>query len=244
MHTPVTQRPQPQPRPPDDTVPGHIGVILDGNRRWAQQHQLPLDRAYRQGALRVRDLLSWCEGAGIPVVTVWALSRGNLGRPPQTITPILDAVTTGLDEIAATTKWRIRPIGALDLLPAPQAVRLNALAQHTAGATGGTLNVAIAYDGRADIVAAIQGLLNDRSPETLTDPIDEATLARYLSTSGQPDIDLVIRTSGEQRLSGFMPWQTAHAEFYFCPTPWPDFDQVAFTDALRWFSGRTRRTGL
>ncbi|MFI0743440.1 polyprenyl diphosphate synthase [Streptomyces sp. NPDC021100] len=223
-------------------MPQHIGVILDGNRRWAQAHRVSLERAYTVGARRVVDLTTWCDSVGIPLVTVWALSQDNLQRAPETVARILDAVSSGLRLITAGRRWRIHPIGALDLLPPPQADRLLHLADASADATPGTLNVAVAYDGRADIVAAVRELMrsgDERPPRR----ISEADVARHLSTTGQPDIDLVIRTSGEQRLSGFMPWQTAYAEFFFTDISWPDFSAAAFASALDAYRTRQRRYG-
>ncbi|MFI0743396.1 polyprenyl diphosphate synthase [Streptomyces sp. NPDC021100] len=234
-----TTRPVPSQAP---SVPQHIGVILDGNRRWAQAHRVSLEGAYAAGARRVVDLTTWCDSVGIPLVTVWALSQDNLQRAPETVARILDAVSSGLRLIAAGRRWRIHPIGDLDLLPPAQADRLLKLADASADATPGTLNVAVAYDGRADIVAAVRELVrsgDDRSPRR----IGEADVARHLSTTGQPDIDLVIRTSGEQRLSGFMPWQTSEAELYFTDTLWPDFDRSAFHQTLRWYAQREQRFG-
>ncbi len=222
----------------------HVAVILDGNRRWAQGRHVPLEQAYRQGALRVHDLVVWCEQAQVCAVTVWALSQDNLQRRPQEVAQILNSVTHGLDRIVTATRWRIRLIGALDRIPAHHAVRLRALALRSAGAkSAGTLTIAVAYDGRADIVTAIRSLLHERTSEERAAPIDETAISQHLSTAGQPDIDLVIRTSGEQRLSGFMPWQTAHAELYFTDTLWPDFTRGDFDEARRWFAGRQRRHG-
>ncbi|MEU5420152.1 polyprenyl diphosphate synthase [Streptomyces sp. NPDC020799] len=222
----------------------HVAVILDGNRRWAQGRRVPLEQAYRQGALRVHDLVSWCEQAGVRAVTVWALSQDNLHRRPQEVAQILDSVTHGLERIVTTTRWHIRLVGDLDRIPAHHTVRLRTLALRSARAQrAGTLTIAVAYDGRADIVTAIRSLLHERTPEERTCPIDESAVGRHLSTAGQPDIDLVIRTSGEQRLSGFMPWQAAHAELYFTDTLWPDFTRGDFDEARRWFAGRQRRHG-
>ncbi|MFE3583286.1 polyprenyl diphosphate synthase [Streptomyces vinaceus] len=222
----------------------HLAVILDGNRRWASAHGRPLAEVYQLGATRVRHLLEWCDEAGVQYATVWALSQDNMRRNPEEVATVVDAVINGLSDIAAARRWPIRPLGALDQLPARCAAQLRAFEADTAGARGTTLNVAVAYSGRDDITQAVRTLVYRHGGENLDTATTELLLSRYLSTAGQPDPDLVIRTSGEQRLSGFMLWQTAQAELYFSPTPWPDFDHDAFTEALRWYTHRTRRHGL
>lgn len=188
----------------------------------------------------MRDLVTWCESSGIPAVTVFALSRDNLYRANEAIGQILCAVAMGLESIAETGKWHIRIIGELDLVPAAAAAQLASIADRTTGESWGTLNVGVAYDGRTDIVNAVRSLMQEDSAGDL---VTENDLERYLSTAGQPDIDLVIRTSGECRLSGFMPWQAAYAEYYVTQTAWPEFTVEAFTDALNWFLARERRFG-
>ncbi|MFI1801135.1 polyprenyl diphosphate synthase [Streptomyces sp. NPDC020379] len=236
---------QDDPVPSSAAVPRHLAVILDGNRRWAHKHHLPVTVAYQAGAQRVHDLVTWCEGAHIRYVTVWALSQDNLHRDPAAVTDILHAITTGLRAMAATRRWYIRAIGALDLLPAEHAEALRALEEDTRGIAGVTLNAAVAYSGRGDIVDAVHTLTQQRGADGEHDqPVTEHLVARHLSTAGQPDIDLVIRTSGEQRLSGFMPWQTAEAELYFTDADWPGFTHDDFLRALHSYAGRDRRHGL
>lgn len=228
-----------------DTVrplPRHLAVILDGNRRWATEHQMPMMSAYRLGAQRVHELVEGCDRLGVEYVTVWALSRANLDRQDAAASRILDVVLDGLAGMAMTGRWRIRVIGAAGLLGEDQAVRLAAIESDTRGFRHVTVNVALAYDGRAEIVEAVRAMLEDDRPPGM--PVTERTIARYLSTAGQPDIDLLIRTSGEKRLSGFMPWQTAQAELYFTDAHWPDFTPTRLKEALDWFALRDRRFGL
>ncbi|WP_197370414.1 polyprenyl diphosphate synthase, partial [Streptomyces clavuligerus] len=224
--------------------PRHVGVILDGNRRWAEGHGTTLEAAYARGAARVADLVSWCETEGIAVVTVWALSRDNLRRDAAAVGRILDATAVGLAGIAASGRWHIRLIGETDLLPAAPARRLRSVADRTATGSPGTLNVAVAYDGRADIAGAVRGLLRSGVTGGTAAAVRESDVERYLSTAGLPDVDLVIRTSGERRLSGFLPWQTAYAELHFTAALWPAFSFDDFTVALRSYRARRRRFGF
>ncbi|WP_199931041.1 polyprenyl diphosphate synthase [Streptomyces sp. CB02923] len=220
-----------------------MAVIMDGNRRWAVRHSRTETDAYQTGALRVHDLMTWCEEAGIAFVTVWALSQDNLHRGTAAVDGIVQAVRDGVREMAATRRWCIRFIGALDQLPPQQATALRALAHQTRDIRGVTLNVALAYCGRSDIVDAVRALVEQKTGPACDGAVTEDRLTQHLSTAGQPDIDLVIRTSGEQRLSGFMPWQTAEAELYFTSTPWPDFDRADFEKALQWYADRDLRFG-
>ena len=222
-------------------LPRHLAVILDGNRRWAYQHGRAELEAYRIGALRVNDLALWCDEAGISVVTVWVLSLDNLHRGAASVSMIVSTVVERLEKMAATGRWRIRTIGSLQLLGPDKAAALCAVSDATEKIDGMTINVAIAYSGRGDIVQAVSALL--LRGDLGTNQVTEQQLEGLLSTAGQPDIDLVIRTSGEQRLSGFMPWQTAEAELYFTETPWPDFDRSSFEKALQWYAIRNRRFG-
>ncbi|MFC5722271.1 polyprenyl diphosphate synthase [Streptomyces gamaensis] len=229
----------------DISVPRHVAVILDGNRRWAAVHGRPLIEAYRLGALRVQQLLGWCDAAGVRYATVWALSQDNLGRCPGEVSAVLEAVCAGLWAISASRRFPVRIIGDTDQLPVGYKAQLDRIMKEAAGGEGTTLNVALAYCGRHDIVQAVQamarhGLLSTGPGEAAA---TERLVSRYLSTAGQPDPELVIRTSGEQRLSGFMPWQTAHAELYFTWTTWPDFTRNDFVRALEWYAGRRRRFG-
>ena len=237
---------------PGDTAPGtrnqlhHLGIILDGNRRWAAAQQTSLHSAYRRGAHKVGELLTWCEQAGIPHVTAWALSADNLRRPAAHIAPLMDAVLEGLRPIAAAGRWRLRLIGELDLLPPRHRTQLLDLVATTADARHGRANIALAYDGRLEILSALRGVLDKTTPHRADGNIRVApdVLARHLYTADQPDIDLVIRTSGERRLSGFLLWQAAQAELHFCEKNWPDFDREDFTSAVQDFQRRIRRFGL
>ncbi|MBT9255201.1 isoprenyl transferase [Phycicoccus sp. MAQZ13P-2] len=229
-------------------VPRHVGVLVDGNRRWAKQRGAGTEEGHRAGADNILNLLAWCDEVGVELVTLWLLSTDNLNRPERELRPLLGIIEDSVDSIAATMQWRVNPVGALDLLPAATAERLKAAAERTHGVDGMLVNVAVGYGGRREIADAVRSLLQEHatrgtSIEELAEVIDVEHIAEHLYTKGQPDPDLVIRTSGEQRLSGFLLWQSAHSEFYFCEAYWPDFRKVDFLRALRAYGERHRRFG-
>lgn len=220
-------------------------MILDGNRRWAKRNGVTIADAYHRGAAKVPDLVSWCECAGVEVVTLWALSTDNLGRSRDEIGQLLAIIIERLRRMAAAQRWRIRIIGDLKQLAMRDALALRAVEAATTGIRGGPLvNIAIAYGGKQDVLTAIHEVIGKCSG---TGPPDSAALEQlltdHLATAGQPDPDLVIRTSGEQRTSGFMLWQTAQSELYFTSTDWPDFDEAGLRAALDCYANRTRRFG-
>jgi len=234
---------------PTDQIPKHVGVMLDGNRRWAKAVGLNTAEGYQAGADNIRPLLGWCEEVGVEVVTLWLLSSDNLtNRPPEQLTGLLTIIEGAVESLAEAGRWRIHPVGALDLLPPETAARLKAAEEATRDIDGILVNVAIGYGGRREIADAVRALLADHaargtSLEELADIIDVEHIAEHLYTKGQPDPDLVIRTSGEQRLGGFLLWQSANSEFYFCEALWPDFRRVDFLRAIRAYAARERRFG-
>ncbi len=231
-----------------EQIPRHVGVILDGNRRWAKASGAPKSRGWRAGADKVEEVLGWCDEVGVEVVTLWLLSTDNLNRPASELTPLLAIIEGLVDDIAHAGRWRVHPVGALDLLPADTARALKDAATRTADVPGLHVNVAVGYGGRREIADAVRALLHEQAAkgttiEDLANVLDVEHIAEHLYTKGQPDPDLVIRTSGEQRLSGFLLWQSAHSEFYFCEAYWPDFRKVDFLRAIRSYSARHRRFG-
>jgi short-chain Z-isoprenyl diphosphate synthase len=231
-----------------EQIPRHVGVILDGNRRWAKASGAPKSRGWRAGADKVEEVLGWCDEVGVEVVTLWLLSTDNLNRPASELTPLLAIIEGLVDDIANAGRWRVHPVGALDLLPADTARALKDAATRTADVPGLHVNVAVGYGGRREIADAVRALLHDQASkgttiEDLANVLDVEHIAEHLYTKGQPDPDLVIRTSGEQRLSGFLLWQSAHSEFYFCEAYWPDFRKVDFLRAIRSYAARHRRFG-
>ena len=231
-------------------VPKHVAVMLDGNRRWARAAGFEdVNQGHIQGARQIAQLLDWCTEVGVEHVTLWLLSTDNLRRPPEELEPLLRIIAGVGDELSAPDKqWRVRAVGALDLLPQETVEALKRAEERTAERDGLTVNVAVGYGGRREIADAVRSLLQEHaaagtSIEELAEVIDVDHIAEHLYTKGQPDPDLVIRTSGEQRLSGFLLWQSVHSEFYFCDTLWPDFRKIDFLRALRDYGTRQRRYG-
>jgi short-chain Z-isoprenyl diphosphate synthase len=236
-------------RLPNDRLPKHIGVMLDGNRRWARSVGADTAAGHRAGADNIEPFLQWCEDLGIEVVTLWLLSTDNLNRPPHELGRLLEIIEDVVGELAAGGRWRINPVGALDLLPDPTARTLKEAASATRDVQGLLVNVAVGYGGRREIADAVRSLLQHHAREgtpieELAQVLDVEHISEHLYTKGQPDPELVIRTSGEQRLGGFLLWQSAHSEFYFCEAYWPDFRRVDFLRALRSYAERNRRFGV
>ncbi|MDQ4052861.1 MAG: isoprenyl transferase [Actinomycetota bacterium] len=231
-----------------DNLPQHVGVMLDGNRRWAKAVGRDTAHGHRAGAANIEPLLGWCDELGVEVVTLWLLSTDNLNRPERELLPLLQIIEEAVDSLADQRRWRLHPVGALDLLPASTAERLKAAAEATSDVDGMLVNIAVPYGGRREITDAVRSLLYEHaekgtSLEELAGILDVEHIADHLYTKGQPDPDLVIRTSGEQRLGGFLLWQSARSEFYFCEAYWPDFRRVDFLRAMRAYALRERRHG-
>jgi len=228
-------------------TPHHVGVILDGNRRWAKANPSNTDpNGHKAGANKIIEFLGWCEDADVRVVTLWLLSTDNFKRSSDEIEELLKIIGQTVDELAATGRWNIKAVGALDLLPDWLSEKLGSLKPIQPG--GLEVNVAVSYGGRREIVDAVKSYLGEE--EKLGLSLDQAKekltaedISKFLYTAGQPDPELLIRTSGEQRLGGFLLWQSALSEFYFCEAYWPDFRRVDFLRALRAYSLRQRRFG-
>jgi short-chain Z-isoprenyl diphosphate synthase len=229
-------------------VPKHVAVMTDGNRRWARAAGSDNSDGYRAGADKMIEFLDWCEDAGVPTVTLYVLSTENLRRSEGDLGPLFEAIDALAMRLRDLRRWRVIAVGALDLLPEPTAELLREVATDTADHGGLTVNIAVGYGGRREIADAVRSLLLEHAErgttlEELADLLDVEHLSAHLYTKGQPDPDLVIRTSGEQRLSGFLMWQSVYSEFYFCEALWPDFRRVDFLRALRSFGQRERRYG-
>ena len=232
-------------------MPAHVGVILDGNRRYAAARGLgDPTRGHEVGARHVDEFLTWCRELGVPVVTLWLLSTDNLSRDDAELTALLGIIGDTVERLgsSALDDVRITAVGALELLPEDVRERLAQVERATAGNDRMRLQVAVGYGGRQEITDALRSLLRERAAAGRTLEEVAATLApedigQHLYTTGLPDPDLIIRTSGEVRLSGFLMWQSAHAEYHFCDAYWPEFRRIDFLRALRDYQRRTRRYG-
>jgi short-chain Z-isoprenyl diphosphate synthase len=234
-------------------TPHHVGVILDGNRRWSKANpaadgDTSTSRGHKAGAEKIIDLLDWCEESKVEVLTIWLLSNQNLSRPPAELEPLLAIIADTVNDLASRRRWEIRPVGSMELLPKELVDQLNDVAIKTKGIKGVLINVAIGYGGRSEIADAVKSIITSpensgKSAAEIANSINVDEIGRHLYTAGLPDPDLVIRTSGEQRLGGFLLWQSAHSEFYFCEAYWPDFRRVDFLRAIRAYSQRNRRFG-
>lgn len=233
-------------------LPAHVAVILDGNRRWASLAGLSAAaEGHRAGADKLDELLDWCVRLGIGQVTVWALSNENLGRSEEEVSGLLEVVADklrSLAELHGRQGMRIRIYGRLDDFPEPLRDAIRGAEEATAENDGLRLNIALGYSGRDELVDAARALVKrlaseDLDAEAMAEKITPEAIAGHLYTAGEPDPDLIIRTSGEVRLSGFLPWQGAHSELYFTDVYWPELRELDFLRALRTYQHRTRRFG-
>lgn len=234
-------------------LPRHIAVLCDGNRRWARDagHD-DVSYGYRMGAAKIAEMLGWCANLGIEMATVYLLSTENLQRDRRELTSLIEIITDVVEQICApANRWSVRTVGDLELLGEESARRLRDAVEGTA-ATAQTgafhVNVAVGYGGRQEIVGAVRALLgkqlaNGATAEQMIEAVTIEGISENLYTSGQPDPDLVIRTSGEQRLSGFLLWQSAYSEMWFTDAHWPAFRRIDFFRALRDYTQRHRRFG-
>jgi short-chain Z-isoprenyl diphosphate synthase len=236
-------------------LPRHVAIILDGNRRHARALGVsdPQD-IYDLGAQRLDDVLLWCRELQIPAVTVWVFSPENLKRSAEEVTAIFAAIEAKLYSLASDYsirdgQVRVQAIGKLSLLPSSTRAVIRAVEEATAHHTGMVLNIAIGYGGRQEIADAVVKFLADSlakgiPPEDIIARVTPEAIGSHLYTSGLPDPDLIIRTSGEVRLSGFLLWQSVHSEFYFTDVNWPAFRKIDFLRAIRAYQQRQRRFGL
>ncbi|MCX4681486.1 polyprenyl diphosphate synthase [Streptomyces sp. NBC_01433] len=226
--------------------PQHVGIVLDGNRRWAKEHGLSASDGHRIGFGRIPEVLSWCEASQIPLVTLWMLSTENLRRDPAEVEALMEIITGAVLQLSWSGRWRVRHLGEADALPSRVAQAVRHAEQASASApTALTVNLAIAYGGRVEITSAVRRLMAGWAREGIA--ADEAAkqltvedLCRAIN-GGQPDLDLLIRTSGERRSSGFLLWGGVGAELWFTPAYWPDFTRQHLTQALTHYREAHRR---
>ncbi|MCH6232235.1 isoprenyl transferase [Microbacterium sp. CFH 31415] len=232
------------------SVPRHVAMMIDGNRRWAKQ--LGFDSAahgHRAGAAKMHEFLGWCDDVGVKVVSLYLLSTDNLRkRDSRELADLVEIIAELAHELSLEPDWRVQPVGRLDLLPAELTRVLAEADERTRDQTGLHVNLAVGYGGRGEIVDAVRSIIAQHdeeggSLEELAASLTPEQIGEHLYTGGQPDPDLVIRTSGEQRLSDFLLWQSAHSEFYFVEALGPDLREVDFLRAIRDYSSRDRRYG-
>jgi len=236
-----------------ETLPNHIGIIMDGNRRFAKSIGLDVKVGHDYGAKKARAVLDWCVELGIKHVTIWGFSSENKGRAEDEVEHLHSIFTQQAkmlidDQKLHENKIRVRIIGDIDSFPEETKDALAKMEEATKNYSGMSLNVALGYGGREEIVAAVQSLLVDKaesgmSASEIAELISPEEIEQHLYTAGIPDPDFVIRTSGEIRLSGFLLWQTAYSEFYFVDANWPDFRKLDFLRAIRNYQARERRFG-
>jgi len=225
-------------------------MIVDGNRRWAKQRaQESAAFGHRAGAAKIHEFLLWCDELDIKVVTLYVLSADNLtGRPTAELEELFEILAELAQSLSVQGDWRVQHVGRTDGLPLPLAKALDEAETSTKPNTGLHINLAVGYGGRTEIADAMRSILRSHgkeggSLEELADLLTPDLIADHLYTGGQPDPDLVIRTSGEQRISDFMLWQSAHSEFYFVEALYPDLREVDFLRAIRDYARRHRRFG-
>ncbi|CAM4359363.1 isoprenyl transferase [Nocardia ninae] len=230
--------------------PQHIGIVLDGNRRWAREagHD-DVREGYRAGGAKVTEFLEWSTAAGIAHVTLFMLSDDNLSRPAAELEPLIEIIEATIRDITATNRdWDVQVIGSLDLLPGDTARVLKEAVAETVGRGGPRVDVAVGYGGRREIVDAVKRAFRQRVADggdllELIEQFDVDDISQHLYSPNGENTDFIIRTSGEQRLSGFLLWQSAYAEMHWLDCYWPAFRRIDFLRALRSYASRQRRFG-
>ena len=228
-------------------LPRHVAIIMHGNGRWARQHKLSVSRGHRQGTETLREIIRHTDDLGIEALSLYAFSTENWSRPPEEVAAlmqlILDFFASEIDELDEKNV-RILILGDKSALPEKQRETLIEAERRTAGNTGLHLNIAVNYGSRAELAKAAREIAEEVLAGRLKpEEISEETVSEHLYTAGQPEVDLMIRTSGELRLSNFMLYQNAYAEFVFPKVLWPDFTVEEYDRCLKEFEGRGRRYG-
>lgn len=234
------------------TMPTHVGLILDGNRRYAIEMGFDdVTMGHKEGAKKLDDVLQWCCDLGIKIVTIWVLSTENIHRDTEEVSGLLKVIEEKIDELSKSpvikkNGFKIKALGNLEILPDTLREAIRKSEASTKDNKNHILNIAVGYGGREEIVEAVKRALKEKKVETaaeLANSITSEDITRHLYTNGIPDPDLIIRTSGEIRLSGFLLWQSAYSEFYFCDALWPVFRKIDFLRAIRSYQQRGRRFG-
>jgi tritrans,polycis-undecaprenyl-diphosphate synthase [geranylgeranyl-diphosphate specific] len=227
-------------------LPQHVAIIPDGNRRWARQHGLPVIEGHRIGIDKLRAVLEWCRKLDIRMVTLWGFSMENFDRDKNEVQLLMKLFEQKIGEInkdeVEENKIRVRIFGRKELLTPKVRESIEKFEKNTEKYSNYFVNILLAYGGRQEIVDACNSIIKDCREGRLKS-VTEESFPKYLSTGELPDPDLIIRTSGEQRLSGLMPWKSAYSELYFCPKLWPDFSEQDLKDAVEEYKKRKRRFG-
>ncbi|MBN2478309.1 di-trans,poly-cis-decaprenylcistransferase [Candidatus Micrarchaeota archaeon] len=228
-----------------ENVPAHIAIIPDGNRRWGRIHGISKKEAYAIGIKKIGDVAEWCRRYKVKMLTMWGFSTDNFKRDREEVEQLFELFKTNLIEVIREgskreekKKIKVRFLGRTDLFPKQIQNLIKKAEDETSGNDEYQLNILLSYGGRGEIVDAVNKILAEGIKK-----VDEKTISEHLYTAGIPDPDLVIRTSGEKRLSGLLPWQTTYSEFYFCDKLWPDFSEEDFAEALKEYESRGRRFG-
>lgn len=228
-------------------IPNHIAIIMDGNRRWAKQKLLPAKFGHREGALRVKDLVKNCIEIGVKYVSIYAFSTENWGRDKNEVDYLMNLLVEFINkelDYINENNVRIKLMGNLEDLPLKTKNEVKRSLDLTKNNDKLILNIALSYGSRAEIISAVKNIINDYEKNEINiDEITEESFNKYLYTDGIPDPELLIRTSGEIRLSNFLLYQLAYSEFYFTDVLWPDFDKEELLKAILSFQTRKRRFG-
>lgn len=230
-------------------VPHHIAIIMDGNRRFAEKLGLSRAEGHEKGKDKVNEVLNWAMEVGIRIVTVYALSTENLNRPKDEVEELMDLFERGFreagdDERVHKNHIRVRAIGNLSMLPERVRTAIRYAEERTKDYSNYFYNVAVAYGGRQELIQAIKRIARDvRDGKVEVEKITEELVNSYLYTADMPDPDLILRTSGEERISNFLLWQLAYSELYFTDVYWPEFRKIDFLRAIRYYQKRNRKFG-
>jgi len=231
-------------------IPQHIGIILDGNRRASRRLGVGIEDGYELGADKLEEVLDWCWKLGVKVVTCWVFSTDNFSRPKEQVQTIMNLAKEKLrmlreDKRIIKNQVKVKVLGRLAMLPKDVQEEIKITETETSAFDKFRLNICMAYGGRAEIVDALkQIVLKTKEGQINLDELNEELISKHLYTNGLPDPDLMIRTSGEERLSGFLLWQSAYSEYYFVDVHWPMFRKIDLWRAVRTYQRRQRRFGL
>ena len=227
----------------DDGIPQHIAIIMDGNRRWAEKKGLPILRGHEKGAEQLKKVSKACREIGVKIFTVYAFSTENWKRTKTEVGYLMRLMKKFLingSDVFKREGIKFNVMGQIDKLPKDIQTLVKKLMKDTKDNDTGIFNLAVNYGGRQEIVEAVKDIIKSGLKPA---QVDEESFGQYLDTAGQPDPDLLIRTSGEQRLSGFLPWQAVYSELYFSPKLWPDFSEKDLEEAIKEYQNRQRRFG-